>query len=120
MAKPETIKSALGQRLRDIRAHLGDPAREDFCQRLGISKGSLANYERGDRVPDSDVIAAYVTALDVNANWIVAGRGAMFEKERPVKGKSATMLSGFEKLPQDLQDDLLAILRIDLKRAGLL
>lgn len=88
--------------------------------RLGISKGSLANYERGDRVPDSEVVAAYVRELDVNANWIVAGRGEMFEKGRPVKGKAAVMLNGFEKLSEDVQDDLLSILRIDLRRAGLL
>lgn len=77
MARPEVIKTPLGQRLRDIRKRFGDPERDDFASRLGISKGSLANYERGDRVPDSDVLAAY-QRLGVNLNWVVSGDGSIF------------------------------------------
>lgn len=77
MARPEVIKTPLGQRLRDIRARFGDPERVDFASRLGISMGSLANYERGDRVPDSDVLAGYAR-IGVNLNWLVSGDGSMF------------------------------------------
>ncbi|TCT37466.1 XRE family transcriptional regulator [Martelella mediterranea] len=78
MARDEKIKTDLGQRLRDIRAHFGDPDREVFCQRLGISKGSLGNYERGDRIPDSLVLQAYRRELGVDANWLLTGEGEPF------------------------------------------
>lgn len=78
MARDEKIKSELGQRLRNVREHFGDPDRDAFCLRLGISKGSLGNYERGDRVPDSTVLQSYRVELGVDANWLLTGEGLMF------------------------------------------
>lgn len=78
LARPETIKTELGQRLRDIRKAVGDPQRDEFANELGISDKSLANYERGDRVPDAHVLASYFLKYKVNVTWIVAAEGPMF------------------------------------------
>lgn len=86
MAREERIKTKLGKRLRAIRSEFGDPDREVFCLRLGISKGSLGNYERGDRVPDSSVLLAYRKEFGVDVNWIVTGEGGMFH--HPVEALS--------------------------------
>lgn len=79
MARPEVIKTDMAQRLRDIRKVLGDPERAQFAQTLGYAVSTIANYERGDRVPDADVLAAYRTQFAVNANWVITGVGEMFE-----------------------------------------
>ncbi|MBP1862177.1 transcriptional regulator with XRE-family HTH domain [Rhizobium herbae] len=49
---------------------------------MGIGKASLANYERGDRIPDSDVLASYRAVFNIDINWVVTGKGAMFEADR--------------------------------------
>ena len=81
MAKAEVSKTPLSQRLRAIRSKLGDPDRDEFCLRLGISRQSLGNYERGDRVPDSTVLAAYRQSCGIDINWLLTGAGDMFEEE---------------------------------------
>lgn len=88
LAKPEKIKTELGQRIREIRKNFGDPDRQDFSLRLGISAAALGNYERGDRLPDSKVLAAYREKLGVDANWVITGKGGMFERRVPKPGDS--------------------------------
>lgn len=45
----------------------------------------------------------------------------MFESNSvALDGNTAQLVNGFQKLPQDLQRDLLEILRMDLRREGLL
>lgn len=80
MARPEREpKTPLGKRLRAVRGHFGDEERELFAKRLGISRAALAYYERGERVPDSNVLAAYRERLGVNLNWLASEVGEMFE-----------------------------------------
>lgn len=70
----------MARRLRDVRKALGDPDRGDFAQTLGYALSTIANYERGDRVPDADVLAAYRNHFGVNVNWIATGIGEMFDQ----------------------------------------
>lgn len=80
MARPEIeAKTPLGARLRDVRRHFDDQDRDEFSARLGFSKASLAYYERGERSPDSNVLAAYRDVLGVNVNWLLSGEGEVFE-----------------------------------------
>lgn len=79
MARPEVEpKTPLGKRLREVRAAAGDPERDEFAIQLGINKSSVANYERGERIPDADTLAAYSRMFSVNLNWLVNGEGQMF------------------------------------------
>ena len=64
-----------------MRRALGDEDRDLFANRVGIPKSSIANYERGERVPDTSVLAAYRTSIGVDINWLATGDGAMFEGE---------------------------------------
>lgn len=80
MARPEKIKTELGQRLRDIRRQHGDQDRELFARPLGVSGRSLATYERGDSEPASSVLAAYRLHYGVNLEWLVTGEGGMFDE----------------------------------------
>lgn len=142
MARDEKIKTELGQRLRDIRSHFGDPDREVFCLRLGISKGSLGNYERGDRVPDSIVLQSYRSELGVDANWLLTGEGQMFTEEHsshenPTQGggagiavQSSDMISlqrydiqaaagdGIIPVSENAEDSGISIARAFLRRIG--
>jgi transcriptional regulator with XRE-family HTH domain len=80
LAKPENDpKTPLGARIRDVRRKLGDPDRADFAEKLGISKNTLAYYERGERTPDAVMLAIYNELLGVNINWLATGKGEMFD-----------------------------------------
>ncbi|WP_172613303.1 helix-turn-helix domain-containing protein [Brucella sp. 10RB9215] len=72
-------KTPLGARIRDVRRHFGDEDREIFASNLNISRAALAYYERGERTPDADVLAAYHARYGININWLITGMGTMFE-----------------------------------------
>nr|WP_244629515.1 S24 family peptidase [Martelella limonii] len=64
--------------MREIRVEQGDPSREEFAPTLGLHVNSLANYERGDRAPNIDVLLAYRENLHVDLHWLLTGEGEMF------------------------------------------
>lgn len=93
MARPEVEpKTALATRLREVRRHFGDMERGEFAESIGVSKNTIAFYERGERTPDADVIASYVETYKISSDWLLLGVGGMFgsgsvldvaSKERP-------------------------------------
>ena len=79
MARPEVEpKTPLAQRLRDLRKAIGDPEREDLARSIGVSKNTLASYERGESEPTASAINAYRAHCKVNVGWLVTGEGEMF------------------------------------------
>ncbi|OJF91736.1 hypothetical protein AX761_22045 [Rhizobium sp. 58] len=63
----------------EVRTEFGKD-RDQFAEMLGgISAGSLANYERGENVPDANLLAAYQDKCGISLPWLVSGRGTMFE-----------------------------------------
>ncbi|WP_137132100.1 helix-turn-helix transcriptional regulator [Rhizobium sp. FY34] len=89
LAKPESEpKTLLGGRIRDVRRALGDPDRTEFADSLGISKNTLAYYERGERTPDAMTLAIYNERFGININWLATGKGDMFA---PGHGNMATL-----------------------------
>ncbi|MUZ66321.1 S24 family peptidase [Agrobacterium vitis] len=100
MARPEIEpKTPLGLRLREVRAHLKIEDRDVFASQLGLSKGGLAHYERGERVPDASVLQAYRENFGINANWLLTGKGSMFSEEIG-KDTSVTVERDFVLMPQ--------------------
>ena len=119
VARPESEpKTALAARLRDLRREAGDLEREALAEKIGVSKSTLASYERGESEPTASPLAGYRREFNVNLNWLVCGEGDKNETARPVSGRAAQLLADFEKLPEDRQLDILDIVTINLKRAG--
>ncbi|RVK13469.1 helix-turn-helix domain-containing protein [Sinorhizobium meliloti] len=80
MARPEIEpKTALGARLREFRKKLGDPDRDEIAKRLGVSKNTLASYERGETEPTAAVMAAYRREFGGSLVWLVTGEGPIFD-----------------------------------------
>ncbi|MCZ7451010.1 helix-turn-helix domain-containing protein [Agrobacterium rhizogenes] len=85
MARPEVpSKTALGTRLRELRRKLGDPERDVFAARLGVSKTTLGNYEKGDSEPTASVLNSYRHNFGANVLWILTGEGDMFSETAAV------------------------------------
>ena len=76
--RPESeAKTELGKRLRAIRTAAGNPSREEFAAKLDLNVKTIAAYERGERTPDANALAAYRECFAVNADWVVSGEGKM-------------------------------------------
>ncbi|KAA6405058.1 helix-turn-helix domain-containing protein [Candidatus Tokpelaia sp.] len=78
--KPET---ELAERLRSVRRHYGDPKREYFAKKIGISANSLAAYERGENEPAASTLSAYIELCGINPSWLLTGNGSMFQEKKP-------------------------------------
>lgn len=78
MARPEIFKTALGQRLADVRKKLGYSERTNFAEKIGIQKETLGGYERGDREPTHDFLVLYRQRFGVDLTWLLTGEGDMF------------------------------------------
>lgn len=68
-------KSGLGQRLRDLRAALGE-TQKSMSSRLGLGETTWQSYERGLNKPGAETLEK-VAALGFSVDWLLTGRGAM-------------------------------------------
>lgn len=50
---------------------------QEFADRLGIKRGTLANYELGRNEPIDAVVTLICREFDVNENWLRHGIGEM-------------------------------------------
>lgn len=93
MARPEAEpKTELGARLRAIRIALGNLDRAAVATDLGVAKNSLAFWERGERTPDAEVLAAYQSVYGININWLLSGDGKMFGSAENTLHKTGGLL----------------------------
>lgn len=71
-----------GENLKKLRFELKMSARE-LAERIGVSPGSIQNYEAGKREPNYNFMQILCQQLNVNLNWFVTGEGEMFIKKQP-------------------------------------
>jgi len=64
---------AIGARIVEAR---GTRTQKEYAALLRVDVGTLGRYERGERSPDVDFIAAISAKGDVNPNWLLYGLGA--------------------------------------------
>ncbi len=68
----------IGERLRNARESLGY-AQKSMAEAVGSKLRSWQDYEAGNKTPGSQVIAG-LSALGVDANWVLTGRGEMMQR----------------------------------------
>lgn len=66
-----TIGADIGKRIAHIRGAL---SRETLAKHLQSAKNTIANYERGERIPKADFLAR-LYFMGWNLNWVVTGEG---------------------------------------------
>jgi transcriptional regulator with XRE-family HTH domain len=54
----------------------------------GVSKATFSNYIHGDKLPRMETIANWIAKYNVNANWLIVGRGSMFNDAAQTGQKS--------------------------------
>lgn len=67
------------ERLKKLRSALG-LTQQEFADRIGIKRGTVANYELGRNEPIDAVISLMCREFHVSEIWLRNGTGEMFEK----------------------------------------
>lgn len=67
------------ERLKKLRSALG-LTQQEFADRIGIKRGTVANYELGRNEPIDAVISLICREFHVSEIWLRNGTGEMFEK----------------------------------------
>jgi len=64
-------------RIKELRSKL-HLTQQEFADKLGIKRGTIANYEIGRNVPVDAVISLICVKLNVDEVWLRTGEGEMF------------------------------------------
>ena len=67
------------ERLRELRSAL-NLTQQEFADRIGIKRGTVANYELGRNEPIDAVVSLICREFHVSEDWLRIGSGEMFEK----------------------------------------
>jgi transcriptional regulator with XRE-family HTH domain len=79
---------SLGERIRTLR---GRRTAAEYAEELGVHANTLLNYERGERPPNSDILAKLCQLEQVDANWLLLGI-ALRQKTKPTVGYKRDLL----------------------------
>jgi len=73
---------SLNIRIKKLRKFL-DLTQQEFADRIGIKRNTLANYEVGRNEPIDAVVNLICREFNVNETWLRTGEGEMFKKKEP-------------------------------------
>lgn len=65
------------ERIKEIRKHYA-LSQEAFGARIGVSKVSVSQFERGANKPSGATMLNICREFNVNRDWLETGRGSMF------------------------------------------
>lgn len=63
-------------RIRKLRRHL-DMTQEEFAERIGVKRNTVAQYETGRNIPIDTVLFLICKEFNVNERWLRTGEGEM-------------------------------------------
>ena len=89
----ENINRAIGQRIREIRKRLKLKG-EELGQILGVSKGTVSAYERGEAKVSPEYLIRLAELGGVTLDWLVAGEercGQVREETTPYAGEARAL-----------------------------
>lgn len=67
----------MNERIKELRLILG-VSQEDFGLRIGVTRASISNLEKGIRNPSDQTIKSICREFNVNYAWLVDGIGEIF------------------------------------------
>lgn len=104
---------------------------KQFGERIGVQRGTVANYERGRNIPNETVLLMICREFGVRREWLETGEGEKFEKnsrydiisemsEESLKKENEAFRRRLISVITELSESQLAILAAYAKRiAGL-
>lgn len=106
----------MNERIRKLRKHF-QLTQQEFADRIGIKRNTIATYESGRNQPIDAVINLICMKFKVNEDWLRHGTGEMFEtttnaldilaKEYNLSDSAYVAVEKFIKLKPDTQMEIL-------------
>lgn len=107
-------------RIKEIRSN-AKLTQQEFADRLGIRRGTIANYELGRNEPIDAVITLICREFNVNETWLRTGEGEMFKPVSRDQEIEAFLNELMKNEKPDFRKRMVAVLaRLDLKEWQLL
>lgn len=81
----------IGKRIALVRGHR---SQESFARLFGIARNTLINYEKGERLPNTDLVYALYVSENIESVWLLSGRGSKYatpQTEKPSADQAATL-----------------------------
>lgn len=75
------MKYMLGERIASLRKKR-NLSQYDLAERLGFSRGQLANYEQGSRQPDYDTLIILADFFEVSTDYLLKGEDFRTKAEK--------------------------------------
>lgn len=69
----------MNERIKNIRKRL-NLTQDEFAEKLGLARNSIASYEGGRRTPNDAIIKLICKEFNVDYFWLTEGTGEMFTK----------------------------------------
>ena len=107
----------MDKRIRKLRRSL-DLTQQEFGDRIGVKRNTIATYEGGRSTPIDSVISLICREFSVNEEWLRTGHGEMFApkasnaldalaKERGLSHGAYIAIEKFLNLKPELQDGII-------------
>jgi len=115
----------MNQRIKKLRKAL-DLTQQEFADKIGMKRNTVANYETDRNEPSSSVISLICREFNVNETWLRTGEGEMFVQrtaedelaaavERLITGESAEFKKRLVNALATLKDEHWLLLEQKLK-----
>lgn len=104
--------SSIGNRISDVRKHFS-LSMEKFGEKIGVTKGSVNNMEKGTNNPSEQTIKLICKEFNVNYSWLVDGTGEMFielSREEEITKYIAELVKDDDNEMKEFQRKLIRIL----------
>lgn len=95
--------NSIGQRLKAIRANA---TQQEFADRLGVGRATLARYEVGDRTPDAEFLLKAFNACQVDPLWLLTGQA---QSSTVLSPDEQVLITNYRTLNQDLRNATLRV-----------
>ena len=105
---------SIGNRIRERRKELR-LTQTDMHRECGITSGALSQIENGSRVPSAIAFYSISQALNCSMEYLMTGTSSE-TKNTEIFGNEKKLLDGFQKLPEEDQEELLEILEMKLRK----
>ncbi len=104
----------MDKRIKKLRRTL-DLTQQEFGERIGVKRNTIATYEGGRSTPIDSVVALICREFDVNEEWLRTGNGEMFNptpdseldalaKKYELSHNARVIIEKFINLKPDQQD----------------
>lgn len=89
----------MNERIKKLRKAL-DLTQQEFADRIGCKRNTIAKYETNTNVPSSAVISLICREFNVNEEWLRTGNGDMFV-EQTRDEQIASFIGGIQSVADD-------------------